>query len=110
MKDPWLHQIDITVPGFLIGPTPAGTHLIELPDQRALEEEATFSNPAPEEEVTKLIEVIDSSEDSDENLELLISPFPQSPLLLPFLTYLLCKLAVVRSRPIYVKLWCSNTW
>ena len=35
-KDPQLHQINIAVLGFLIGPPPKGTHLVELPSQRNL--------------------------------------------------------------------------
>ena len=31
-KDPWLHLINAVVLGFLIGPPPEGTHLVELLD------------------------------------------------------------------------------
>ena len=62
-KDPWLHQINIVVPGFLGGPPPVGTQPVELPTQRVSREEATSLYPAPEEEVTKVIEVVDSEED-----------------------------------------------
>lgn len=55
------------MPSFLTGPLPTSTHPIELPDQRAPKEEATSSNPAPEEDITKVIEVTDYSKDFDED-------------------------------------------
>lgn len=33
VKEPQLHQINITVPGFLTGPLPTGTQPVELPTQ-----------------------------------------------------------------------------
>ena len=62
-KDPWLHQINIIVPDFLGSPPLASTQPVELPIQRASGEEATSSHLAPEEELNKVIEVIDSEED-----------------------------------------------
>ena len=61
VKDPWLHQINVAVPGFLIGPPPAGTQPVEVPIQRVTEEEATSSNPGLEEEATKVVKVVNSS-------------------------------------------------
>ena len=61
-KDPWLHQINITILGFLTGPPPEGTHQVELPTQRCAKEELTSSHLALE-EVVKVVEVLDSKED-----------------------------------------------
>jgi len=61
-KDPRLHQVNIVVPGFLAGPAPEGTQLVELPFQRTAEEEATPSQPTLE-ETTKVVKVSDSKED-----------------------------------------------
>ena len=106
-KDPQLHQINIVVPSFLSGPSLAGTHLVELPAQRALEEEATSLNAALEEEATKVMEVVDSSEDSDEDFGVFEQSFStESPL--ATLTYPLHKLAAVKIRPISLKPWCFN--
>ena len=61
-KDPRLYQINIAVLGFLTGPPPEGTHLIELPSQCSAKEEATSSHLVFE-EATKVVEVSDSEED-----------------------------------------------
>ena len=73
-KDPQLHQINIVVPGFLTSPPPVGTHPVELPTQRAPEEEATSSNLTPEEEATRVIKVVDSSEDINEDFRVFNQP------------------------------------
>ena len=41
VKDPQLKQINVTVPGFLTGPPPEGTHQAVLPVQPIAEEGAT---------------------------------------------------------------------
>ena len=51
--------------GFLSGHPLAGTQLVKLPIQRAPKEEATFLHLLPEEEVKKIIEVVDSEEHFD---------------------------------------------
>ena len=38
-KDPRLHQINVAMLGFLTGPPPERSHQVELPNQRATEEE-----------------------------------------------------------------------
>lgn len=77
MKDPRLHQINIAVPGILGDPSLTGTQQVKLPIQQSTREEATSLNPAPEEEATKVIEVVDSKED----FEVFDQPFPtESPL------------------------------
>ena len=64
-KNPRLHQINIVVLGFLSGLPPASAKPVELFVQRAPKEEATLSHPIPEQEVTKIIEVVDFKEDFD---------------------------------------------
>ena len=61
-KDLSLHKINIIVPDFLVGPASEGTQLVELPSQHTAQEEATPSQPPPE-ETTKIVEVSDSEED-----------------------------------------------
>ena len=61
-NDPRLHHINIAVPSFLASPALEGTQLIELPFQCTVEEEATLSQPTPE-ETAKVVEVSDSEED-----------------------------------------------
>ena len=58
-----MHQINIAVLDFLGGPPPEGTQQVELSTQQVPGEEATSSDPALDEEVTKVIEVVDSEED-----------------------------------------------
>ena len=79
-----LHQINIAVPGFLSSPPPGNTHPVELPTQRASKEEVTSSNPVPKEEATKVIQVVDSSEDFDEDLGVFDQSFPTESLLATF--------------------------
>ena len=62
VKDPPLHQINITISSFLAGSTPKGTQLVELPFQRTAEEEATLSQPIPK-ETANVVEVSDSKEE-----------------------------------------------
>lgn len=62
MKDPQLHQINITVLGFLTGPPPEDTHQVELPSQYSAKEEVTSSHLVPEEAI-KVVEVSNSKED-----------------------------------------------
>ena len=83
MKDPQLHQINIAVPSFLNGPPPVSTHSVELPTQRASKEEVT-SNPVLEEEATKVIKVVDSSEDFNEDFGVFDQSFPTESLLATF--------------------------
>ena len=61
-KDPWLQQINIAIPGFLVGTPLESTQPVELPFQRTAEEEATSSLLVPE-VTTKVVEVSDSEED-----------------------------------------------
>ena len=51
------------MPGFLASPPPEGTQQVELLIQHVTKEEATSSQPSPEEKTTKIIEVVDSEED-----------------------------------------------
>ena len=83
VKDPQLHQINIAVPSFLNGPHLVSTHSVELPTQRASKEEVT-SNPVLEEEATKVIEVVDSSEDFNEDFGVFDQSFPTESLLATF--------------------------
>ena len=62
VKDPRLHQINIVILGFLIGPPSKGTHQVELPSHRSAKEEVTSSHLVLEEAV-KVVEVSDSEED-----------------------------------------------
>ena len=62
-KDPRLHLIDIAVPGFITSPPPKGTHLVELLDQRTVEEEVISSDLEQGEETIRVLEVVDSEED-----------------------------------------------
>ncbi|KAL0001256.1 hypothetical protein SO802_015037 [Lithocarpus litseifolius] len=62
MKDPQLQQINIVVPGFLASTPPEGTQKVELPFQRTVEEEATPSQPTPNEK-PKVVELSDFEED-----------------------------------------------
>ena len=61
-KDPRLHQINIVVPGFLTGPSPKGTHQVELPSQHSVKEEATPLQLVRE-EVVGVVEFSDFEED-----------------------------------------------
>ena len=61
-KDPWLQQINIAIPVFLVSTPPEGTQPVELPLQRSAEEKATSSYPVLE-ETAKVMEVLDSEED-----------------------------------------------
>ena len=76
-KDPRLHQINVAMPGFLTGPPPEGTHQVELPNQRATEEEVISSDSTQEEEATSVFEVVDLEE---EDFEIFDQPHPtESP-------------------------------
>ena len=55
-KDPWLQQINIAIPGFLVGTPLESTQPVELPFQRIAEEEATSSLLVPE-VTAKVVEV-----------------------------------------------------
>lgn len=61
-----------------------GTHPVELPLQRASKEEAASSNLALEEEATRVIEIIDTDEDSDEDFGVFDQSFPTEFLLATF--------------------------
>ena len=76
-KDPRLHQINVAMPGFLIGPPLEGTHQVELPNQRATEEEVISSDSTQEEEATRVFEVVDSEE---EDFEIFDQPHPTKSL------------------------------
>ena len=84
VKDPWLHQINIAVPGFLTGPPFAGTQPVDLPIQRAPKEDATSSNTAPKEEAPRVVEVVDSSEDTDKEFRVFDQPLLARSLFAPF--------------------------
>ena len=75
-KDPRLKQINIAVPGFLIGPPLEGTHQVVLPVQSIVEEGATSPGSAREEEMVKIIKVTDSKEEFEvfDQLDLTESP------------------------------------
>ena len=62
VKDSRLHQINIVVLGFLIGPPSKGAHQIKLPFQLSAEEEVTSSHLVPKEAI-KVVEVLDSEDD-----------------------------------------------
>ena len=71
-----MQQINIAVPRFLASPPLEGTEQVELPIQRVTKKEATSSHPTPEEEMTRIIEVVDSEED----FEVFDQPLPtESP-------------------------------
>ena len=75
-KDPWLHQINVAIPGFLIGPPSEGIHPVALLVQHMAKEEATFSNSTQEGEVVKVIEVVDL----EEGFKVFNRPYPiESP-------------------------------
>ena len=61
-KDPWLQQINIAIPGFLVSTPLESTQPVELPFQHIAEEEATSSLLVPE-VIAKVVEVSDSEED-----------------------------------------------
>ena len=62
VRDPHLHQINITVPDFFIlGPFPTGVQQVELLFQHIAEEEATPSQPMIKEE-EQVVEVLDSED------------------------------------------------
>ena len=75
-KDPGLNQINVAVPRFLIGPPLEGTHQAVLPVQSTIEEGATSLGSTQEEEVVKIIKMIDSEEDFEvfDQLDLIESP------------------------------------
>ena len=50
------------MPKFLGNPPPEGPQQVGLPNQWVTKKEATSSHLAPEEETTKVIEVVDSKE------------------------------------------------
>ena len=107
-KDPRLHQINIPMPSFLTGPPPAGIHLVELPAQRAPKEEAISLKPALEEEITKVIEVADSSKDFDKDFGAFNQSSTAESLLDLFSHLPPHKLVVVKRHPTFLKLWCSK--
>ena len=58
-----MQQINIVVPRFLVSPPLEGIQQVELPNQRVTKEKTTSSDPALEEETTKVIEVVDSEKE-----------------------------------------------
>ena len=62
-KDSRLHQINVAVPGFLIGTPSKGTQQVLLPVQHIAKGKATSSNPTQEGEAAKVIEVVDTEEE-----------------------------------------------
>lgn len=74
-KDPFLHQINIAVPGFLVtSPVLEGVQQIELPFLRAVEEEATPSQATIKEE-----EVVVEISESKDDFEIFNQPLPLEP-------------------------------
>ena len=103
-KDPWLHQINIAILGFLTGPPPKVTHQVKLPSQRSAEKEATSSHLALEEEAVKVVEVSDSKEDFEafdqpQSSESPGAAFSHLPLL---------KSVALRKFPMFLMPWCSK--
>jgi len=96
------------MPSFLTGPLLTSIHLIELPDQRAPKEEVTSLKPTLEEEITKVIEVADSSKDFDEDFGAFNQSSTAKSLLDLFSHLPPHKLAAVKSHPTFLKLWCSK--
>nr|POF00146.1 hypothetical protein CFP56_19102 [Quercus suber]POF09861.1 hypothetical protein CFP56_74020 [Quercus suber] len=62
-KDPRLQQINIAIPVFLASLPPKVTHQVELPTQSVTKEEATSSHSTPDEEIVRVIEVLNFEED-----------------------------------------------